>query len=234
MTTAPARRFYKSVAANADNGVSLDARNLRTPGGVIFKAPTRALADAVAAEWDAQGEHIAPSSMPLTQLAFAAIDHTPKRREELADYIAKFGETDLVCHRAEAPVEVVARQANAWDSVRDWCAATIGADLPVVTGILAAGVSPGEIAKLRAAAAQLDDFRLTALAQAAGLAGSAAIGFAVVAGALTPEAAFEAAFLEDLWSQEKWGRDDAAQARLDKQRAEFENIAKFITKLGAE
>lgn len=231
MTTL-ARRFYKTAAANPDHSVALDERTLRTPGGAIFIAPTIALAEAVAAEWAAQGEQITPSTMPLTQLAFAAIDHTPVRREELADYVAKFAETDLVCHRAEAPDALATRQAQHWDSLRDWFAAFVGADLPVVVGVLAADVPESERAKVRAATSALDDFRLTALAQAAGLAGSAVLGFAVAHGRITPEAAFEAAALDDLWSQEKWGADAEAQARLDRQRTEFANLARFVAALG--
>lgn len=230
-STEPIRRFYKEASVHeseAGFAVQLDQRSLRTPGNARFAAQSRALAEAIAAEWNAQREHILPSSMPLTQLAFAAIDHTPNRRDALVDYVGKFAETDLLCHRAETPVELIARQAESWDSLRDWFIATLGAELPVVTGIVAAEVPAGEIAKVRAAAAALDDFRLTALAQAAGLAGSAIIAFALVHGAATPEAAFEAAALDDLWSQEKWGRDDEAQARLDRQRREFENIARFV------
>jgi chaperone required for assembly of F1-ATPase len=227
-----ARRFYETATAKPDHGVALDRRTLRTPGGAAFVAPTAALAEAVAAEWAAQGDHITPSTMPLTQLAFAAIDHTPKRREELIDYVVKFAETDLVCHRADAPADLAALQAERWDRMRDWFAAFVGADLPVVIGVLAADVPEGERAKARAAAAALDDFRLTALAQAAGLAGSAVLGFAVAHGRITPEAAFEAAAVDDLWSQEKWGADAEAQARLDRQRAEFAHLAQFVAALG--
>jgi len=102
-----------------------------------------------------------------------------------------------------------------------------------VTGILAADVSAAELAKLRAAAATLDDFRLTALAQTAGASGSAIIAFALLHGALDAAAAFEAAALDDLWSQEKWGEDGEARARLDRLRAEFDNIARFAALIGS-
>ncbi len=229
-----ARRFYKQATATPDRGVALDERRLRTPGGNVFAAPTAALARAVADEWAAQGDAIMPASMPLTQLAFAALDHTPRRRDELVAYVEKYAETDLVCHRADSPAELVARQAGAWDGLRDWCAAFIGADLPVVTGVLAADVPSVERAKVRAAAEALDDFRLTALGQATGLAGSAVIGFALVHARLTAETAFAAAALDELWSLERWGEDAEARARLDTQRAEFENIARFIAALGNE
>lgn len=229
-----ARRFYKAARAverDGAFGVALDERTLRTPGGAVFAAPTRALGEAVAAEWGGQGEHIVPSSMPLTQLAFAALDHTPRRRAELADYVAKFGETDLVSHRANAPAGLAARQEALWSPLLDWSIAVLGAELPVVTGVVATDVRPSELAKLRARAVGLDDFRLTALTQAAGLAGSAVIAFALVFGALTPKAAYDAAFLDDLWSFEHWGEDAEARVRLDRQRAEFENIARFIATL---
>lgn len=233
VTTYP-RKFYKHASVfDADGGfaLKLDERRLKTPKGAAFTAPTRALADAMVEEWNAQGEHIIPTRMPLTQFAFAAIDATAPKREEVADYIAKFGETDLCCHRAAAPADLVAHQDKHWSSLRDWLHAFVGADLPVVTGILPADVPEGELAKLRAAALALDDFRLTALAQAAGLGGSAIVGFALLHGKVTPKAAFEAAALDDLWSQEKWGADAEAQARLERQGREFEALARFIATL---
>lgn len=234
VTTYP-RKFYKHASAfEADGGfaLKLDERRLKTPKGEVFVAPTRALADAMVDEWNAQSEHIIPTRMPLTQFAFAAIDATATKREDTADYIAKFGETDLCCHRAASPADLVAHQDKHWSSLRDWLHAFIGADLPVVTGILPADVPQGELAKLRAAALALDDFRLTALAQAAGLGGSAIIGFAVLHEKVTPTAAFEAAALDDLWSQQKWGADAEAQARLERQRGEFDALARFIATLG--
>lgn len=227
------RRFYKAATVAEDGaGVMLDTRRLRTPKGAVFNAPTRALAEAIAAEWDAQSEHIIPASMPLTQLAFAAIDHTPQRRNELIAYIAKFGETDLVCHRAEGPAPLVARQAEMWDGLVAWAAGDLGIVLPVVTGVVAAPIDRESHGAIAREAATLDDFRLTALAQAAGLAGSAVIALAMLEGFIGPLTAFEAAALDDLWSQETWGKDAEAQLRLDRQRAEFENIARFIGALG--
>ena len=226
-----ARRFYTSATATPERGVSLDQRTLRTPGGAVFLAPTRALAEAVAAEWGAQGAHIVPASMPLTQLSFAAIDWTAKTREKLIDYVAAYAQTDLCCHRAESPGDLVARQSAHWEPLVAWAAQTHGVVLPVVTGIIAAEIDPEPRARLNAYAASLDDFRLTGLAQAAGLSGSALIALALLARRLDGESAFQAAALDNLWSLERWGEDEEARAKLDRQRAEFENIASFIAAL---
>ncbi len=230
--TEAARRFWKQARIADDGaGVMLDERRLRTPRGAVFAAPTQTLAEAIAAEWSAQGEYISPSSMPLSQFAFAAIDHTPHRREELADYVAKFGETDLVCHRADSPPALVTRQTMLWNPLVAWSAHDLGVVLPVVTGVLPAPHDPEALETLRAHAAAADDFQLTALAQAAGAAGSAIVALAMLHGRLNGETAFAAAALDDLYSLETWGEDAEARARLDRLRAEFENVTRFIAAL---
>lgn len=229
-----ARRFYKSAkAVERDDAfvVTLDERTLKTPKGAPFHAPTRALAEVVATEWDAQTEKIIPSTMPITQLAFAAIDITPKRRDELPRTIAQYAETDLVAHRAEAPAALIARQTALWDPIVEWGATRFGFRLAVVSGIIATPAPHEQRAAIETAAAALDDFRLTALTQAVTLAGSALIGFALLEGELSAETAFAAAALDDLWSLENWGEDAEARTRLDRQRAEFENIERFIALL---
>lgn len=233
MSTETPRRFYKSASVSEDGrGVMLDSRALKTPSGAAFATPTRALAEAIAAEWDAQGEHIAPSTMPLTQLAFAAVDHGAARREELITHVLKYAETDLVCYRADSPEGLVARQSARWQAVHDWARATLGVNLPVVMGILAADVPRGELATLRAALEPLDDFALAGLAHATGIGGSALLAFAIARGAVDAETAFNAAALDDLWSLEQWGEDAEARTRLDRQRDAFDALARYFAALG--
>lgn len=237
MTDAPPlpRRFYKTtsvVERDGGFGVALDERSLRTPGGLVFVAPTRTLAQLCADEWAGQSEHIVPATMPASQLAFATLDWTAKSRAQLYEYVAGFGQTDLCCHRAETPADLAARQAQAWDPIVAWGADELGVALPVVNGIIAAEVDPQTLTALKAHAAALDDFRLTALSQATGLAGSVLIGFALVRGMLSPERAFAAAALDNLWSLEKWGEDEEARARLERQRAEFTSIGRYLEALG--
>lgn len=232
MSNAP-RRFYQSASAvEAEGGfaVALDERRLKTPGGRAFVAPTRALAAAIAGEWDAQGEHIAPASMQLTQFAFAAIDWTSQSRAQRIEYVASFALTDLCCHRAHAPAELVARQAQSWDPLVAWGAAELGAPLEVVVGVIAA---PNEtaITAIKAHAAALDDFRLTALTQAAGLSGSALVAFGLLRGQIDSTQAFEAGVLDDLWSLEKWGEDEEARARVERVRGEVMALGRFIKAL---
>lgn len=232
----PARRFYTTAKAAERDGafvVALDQRTLKTPKGALLQTPTRALAEAVALEWDAQVERIAPSSMPLTQLSFAALDWTAPARLERALYVASFGETDLCCHRASAPAELVARQSQEWDRLVAWGREALGVDLPVVEGVVAAAIAPDELRKLKAHAEALDDFALTGLSQAAGLSGSALIAFALVRGRLSGMEAYAAATLDEEFSLQRWGEDAQARARLQGLAAEFDALDRFVTALNA-
>jgi chaperone required for assembly of F1-ATPase len=232
----PAGRFYKDARAMPVDGgfsVALDARALKTPLGAAFVVPTLALAKACAAEWRAQGEHILPATLRITQLAFAAIDWTARDPASRAAYVASYAETDLCCHRADSPEALVTRQSTLWDPLVAWGAEALDVRLQVVTGIVAAPSAPEAIAALRARAAAFDNFHLTALSQVTGLSGSALIGFALLMGRLDSKAAFEAAVLDDLWSLERWGEDAAARARLDRIKAEFDVLGAFIAALSA-
>ncbi|MGE3142828.1 MAG: ATP12 family protein [Hyphomonadaceae bacterium] len=228
------KRAYANAAAQPVSGgyaVLLDARTLATPAQKPFVAPTAALAEAVAAEWNAQGERIAPATMPLTRLCFAAIARSGAR-DDLIAHVARYAETDLVSHRAEGPAALAARQAAAWDPLIAWMKAAMDVALPVTASITAGALAAPCRARVLAAAGALDDFKLTALAQGAGLSGSAAIGFALLAGRIGAEEAFAAAELDALFSLETWGEDEEARFRLERIRQEFAELAQFLALLG--
>ena len=234
MSAAPARRFYKAASVSpADGGfaILLDERRLKTRSGVVVTAPTRALAEACAAEWNAQAEQILFSTMPITRLTFEAIDLGDESRDDYVGFIAGYGETDLCCHRAAGPAELVERENAVRQPLVDW-AAGVGVPLPVTTGVQAAPPNEAALVALRRRAAELDDFQLVALAQATKLAGSVLIGLALLHGRLDADQAFEAAALDDLWSLEQWGEDAEAHARLDRLHDDFAAIARFVAALG--
>lgn len=234
METAAPKRFYKEAAIFEDAagfGVALDGRAVKTPGGADFRVPTRTLAKLIAGEWGAQGERIQPAAMPLTQFGFAAIDHTPGRRDELVAHVAKYGETDLCCHRADSPAALAARQSAAWDPLLVWASEAVGLNLPVVVGVIAAEIDPAALETLKRVARSQDDFRLTILAHATGLAGSAIIGLAVAYARIDGAQAYDAAVVDEHWSIERWGEDAEALARLERMRVEFSTLARFAAAL---
>ncbi|WP_084398657.1 ATP12 family chaperone protein [Henriciella aquimarina] len=233
-TQALPRRFYKTASAiEGQDGwaVALDGRVLNTPAKVTLSLPSEALARAVAAEWDAQGERIDPSTMPLTHLAYIAIDRTPDTREELAAELAKYTETDLVCHLADAPSELRARQEAAWRPLRDWAGKSLDIVLIPVEGIIAARQPTTSLEAARAHALSLDDFRLTGLAWACSLFGSAVLALAVERGETPAEDAFEISRIDEAWQIEQWGEDAEAQAAVEARRRDAHALGKLFSAL---
>ena len=144
------KRFYKSVAVTDQLGIALDGRNVKTPLKAPLVLPTRALAEAVAAEWDAQIDVINPHAMPLTKLANTAIDRAIAEKSKIAAEILEFAGSDMVCYRAESPAGLVLRQTTHWDPIIAWAKADLKVDFATVSTITHKRQSPAALQALEA------------------------------------------------------------------------------------
>jgi len=211
------KRFYeKAAAAQVDGGyaVQLDGRNVKTPNGTTLVMPTLALCEAVAAEWDAQGDEIDPKSMDLMPLAGTALDRVPDVREGLIEGLKKYGETDLLCHLADDTQEaLVKRQREAWQPVLDWAADELGARLVPTQGIIAVDQDPKALETLKSVLESFDNWTLTAMGELVAITGSLILGLALVKGHLSVEEALHIARVDEDHQIEQWGDDFEAIAR---------------------
>jgi chaperone required for assembly of F1-ATPase len=214
MSNWAAKRFWKAATvteAEGGFGVALDGRAVKTPAKAPLIVPSRALAEAIAAEWDAQVAKIDPTTMPVTRGANAAIDKVRTQHAEVAALIAEYGGTDLLCYRAEAPEALIARQAAAWDPLLDWAEAALGARLIVTQGVVPVEQPCAAMAALTARVAALDEFELAALHDLVGITGSLVLGLAVALGRLDAATAWDLARIDENWQIEHWGADDEAE-----------------------
>jgi chaperone required for assembly of F1-ATPase len=204
------KRFYReaeAVSGERGHGIMLDAKPLRTPAKGDLIVPTRALAEAIAAEWRAQNDEIAVQALPLTRLAGAAIDLAPRQRDAIVAETANYAGTDLICYRAGHPPELVKRQQMVWQPLLDWLTEYFEAPLHVTMGIAPLSQPPASLAALKKAVAAHDDMHLIALRLATAASGSLAIALALLARRLDAEAAFAAAELDETFQIENWGED---------------------------
>lgn len=232
------RRFYRGAAAMAAEGgfaVGLDGRPMRTPAGATFVVPTRALAAAIAGEWEAVPEkgEIRPLAMPLTRLAATVLDRVAPRRAAVIDDIVAYARTDLLCYRATEPVELVARQGHAWDPMLDWACGQVGGALVVTAGVIPVDQPAEVIEAYRAAVAAQDDMRLSALFHLTAATGSLVLGLAAVSGRLDPLEALDLAELDTRWQIEHWGEDSEAAIQRANLRRDVEAVATFLRLLEA-
>jgi chaperone required for assembly of F1-ATPase len=241
MRPVPRRRFYTTAAtapagpaAAATEGfaVQLDDKPARTPAGRLLAAPNAALAQAIAAEWGAQGETIDPATMPLTRLANAIIDGVGDRSAAVAAEVEKYLASDLVCYRAGSPTGLVERQARHWDPVLVWARDTLGAHFVLAEGVVHVVQPPAALAAARAAI-PADPWRLGAVDAVTTLTGSALIALALALGRLTADAAWQAAHVDEDWNMEQWGSDELALERRTFRFAELQAAATVLQALSA-
>lgn len=225
------RRFYKQVSVMPDGGIALDGRPVRTPARAPLVAPTSALADAIAAEWVAQGEQLDPRTMRFTGLSNAAIDRVAPDPESFARGLSVYGESDLLCYRAENPEPLIRRQAEAWDPLLDWAAARYDVAFTVTAGIVHRAQPPATLERLAAATAARDAFALAGLSPLVTISGSLVAALAVAEGAMAPDAVWSATIVDELWQAEFWGEDTLATQAMAARRDEFIAAAEYLTLL---
>jgi len=225
------KRFYKTVSIGEDRSILLDGRSVKTPARRPLAVPTQTLAEAIAEEWRAQGEEIDPRAMPLTGLANAAIDRVAPDPQAFAATLTPYAETDLLCYRAEEPEELVARQAETWDPLLDWARGRYDIAFEVATGIIHRRQHEATIARLAAALAARDPFRLAALSPLVTIGGSLVTALALAEGRIEAGRAFEATHLDELWQVEQWGEDTLAADARAARRRDFEAAARFLALL---
>lgn len=218
------KRFWEEAVAvprlEGGFGVLLDGRPLRLPGGAVLAAPHQVLAEAIAAEWQtaggAKGGEMSMEEVPLTRLLGTAQDRVAADPAAMIEGLLKYGETDLLCYRAEDH-RLAARQASAWQPLLEWAALALDAPLLVTSGLMPVAQPPTSLSALRRVLAGLDIYTLVGLGVAVPALGSLILGLALEAGRLDAAEAHRLAAVDEDFQAEFWGADaDAAAARADR------------------
>lgn len=226
-----ARRFWKeaSVAEGAAGfEVRLDGRPVRTPLKTLLALPTRAMAEAVAAEWQAQEGVIDPGAMPMTRSANAALDKVTPQQAEVATMLAGYAETDLLCHRAGHPDGLIDLQNKGWNPVLDWAAGRYGAPLAVVQGVLPADHPATSLAAYHAVVSGFRPFSMTAFHDLVTLSGSLILALWVADGRGAADAAWALSRIDEDWQISQWGADEEATEAAEIKHAAFVHAARFL------
>lgn len=228
------KRFYTSagIAEGPDGfAITLDGKQVRTPGKNALAAPVRALAEAIAAEWDAQKDDIDPMTMPLTRIANSVIDGVARDVQAVADDAAKYFETDLLFYRAGFPEGLTARQAEHWDPVLRWAADDLGAHFILTEGVMHVRQPEKAVAAVRSKL-PTDPWSVGALHVVTTLTGSALLALALKQGALDRAQVWAAAHVDEDWNREKWGADEEVEARRAARLLDFEAAATVLKAVG--
>lgn len=236
------KRFYKQVSVAPGAGVFevlLDGRPVNTPAKRRLAAPSVRLAEALADEWSAQGETINPAAMPLNRLANTAIDGIAGKMSEVETALVQYAASDLICYRTDAPDTLVRAQAEAWDPIVAFARESLGARLTLAEGVMFVAQTDSALAALAAAVRDRvggdagAPFRLAALYDMTTLTGSLALALALADGALSLDAAWAAAHVDEDCQMRVWGADAEALARRARRFSEMRAAARMAQLAGA-
>jgi chaperone required for assembly of F1-ATPase len=219
------KRFYKEAGVEERNGryfLILDGRTARTPNRQELAVSSRGLAEALAAEWAAQGAEINPATMPVTRIVNSAIDGVAPRRAEVVDDLVRYAGSDLTYYRAGEPERLARAQDEAWNPILDWARDTHGARFSLAEGVMHVAQPDEAVAAIRHAVEEIaSPFALAALHVMTTLTGSILIALAHASRAIDADEAWAAAHVDEHHQESLWGEDHEAMERRRKREADF-------------
>lgn len=230
------KRWYKTAGMTPAEGgfaIALDGKPLNTPARTAVVAPTPSLADAIAAEWAAQGEEIKLFDMRLTKMAATALDQIRPDPTHAIAQIAEYATTDLLCHRADAPDDLRQRQEAVWQPVLDWAVLRYDAPLKVVTGVMPGRQTKAALTAIRLAVAEYDAMHLAGLLVATTGMSSVLLALALAERRIDIDQAWAAAELDEAYQREQWGLDPLAVKRRAELESDLRAAARFLDLLRA-
>jgi len=228
-------RFFENVTVEASGDgycVLLDAQPIKTPAKASLDIPTKALAEAIAEEWESQTQKIDPASMPLMQAAATAIDRISTQRQKVIDDIVAYGGTDLVCYRVTYPKSLVVKQSAAWDPVLRWIETRHNVELKITNDISHVGQNSDALQRIAKIVSEQEDMTLAPLYNITALCGSLVIALAVLDGHMSAEEAFEASEIDETHTMEEWGEDAEALERRKNNKNSLIASVRFLELCG--
>lgn len=221
------KRFYEQATVAEREGAHqllLDGRSARTPGKNPLAVKNEAFANGLATEWSSQKDHINPATMPFTRLANSAIDGVTTALDPVAEEIAGFAKTDLLFYRAAQPEGLVALQRQHWDPLLDYFETQHHARFILAEGLIYVEQPTDGVSRVSEliSAYKKDALCLAGLQVMTSIAGSVLVALATAKGALSLDAAWQAAHVDEDWNISGWGTDEEAQARRAYRKSEFD------------
>lgn len=235
MSSAAAKRFWTTTGiemvsqdGNTGFSITLDGRQVKTPQGQLFTVASQPLVDVICGEWDAQVETINPDTMPIYKFAVTAIDRVTPQRDAVVDELASYGGSDLLCYREDRDHRLADHQHTIWQPYLDWAEHTYGTKLDVFGGIMPGAQSQQTQTALRGIVDGFSDFHLSGLHSLVTVSGSLILGLAAASNQSSLDQIMDAAFLDDLWQEDKWGYDEDAAKRMKNHRQHMCDAHRYL------
>ena len=238
------KRFYSQVSIEPSTKtgsdhfiILLDDQPLRTPDGTLLTLPQKSIAEKIAQEWryagkEMAGEEIQPTEFPFFSTAVTITDRICPHRQILGDALLRYVDTDMICYRADnTQPDLQNHQARHWDEWLAWASTQFGTSPQITTGLMPITQPAPYKAKIAASIASLSDWHFFCLYSSTRLVSSFILGYGFTLGVLGRAQIYALGFLDELYQNQKWGRDPETIARHAQHQIEIKHLASCLTLL---
>lgn len=163
----------------------------------------------------------------MTHYLDEAVKDVKLHREEIINRLVQFSETDLLLFWG-TDKELISRQEEVWSPIIRWANEAIQAEFKHTKTLDVPEEAKTSAYRLKVFLDSLSDKELAAFYSAALNMKSVLLAMAMIKGRINAEEAFQAAFLDELWQNEKWGSDEEAVKRRTVIRNELSDIEAFL------
>jgi chaperone required for assembly of F1-ATPase len=217
-----------------DGGFAIAAQDkiVQTPGKHPLAVPTRALAEAIGEEWKAHQKFM-PHKMPLTGIAYTAIDRIAGQQAAIVEALLVYVDTDTLSYRATSSEKLAQTQDSQWGAILKWATEALGATWDVTSGVMPIEQPQTLHWAVGKYLRALDAMRLSAGCVLASGCSSLALALAVLEKYIDGAEAFRLSRLEEEAQAEQWGRDAEADQRAERLKDDIIAATRFLRLLDA-
>jgi len=191
-----------------------------TPAKNPFSLPTKALAEAVALEWQSSKKYT-QAAMPLTALAYTAIDKIASSKDNIVEVLMVYVDSDTLTYRATGSEDLAKQQEEKWGAVLKWVGSRFDVAWATTSGVMPVEQSPLLHKAIERYLQSLNEWELSAFCVLSSGFSSLVLAIAVFENHLKADEAFALSRLEEEAQAQQWGRDAEAEARVRKMQEEI-------------
>ncbi len=200
---------------------------IQTPAKNTFSLPSKGLESAIAKEWGC-GKKYSVTNMPLTSLAYTAIDRIAGKKNEIVEVLMVYVDSDTLTYRATGSEKLAKEQDDKWGAVLKWAGKRFDVVWQTTSGVMPVEQSPALHKAVERYLHSLNEWQLAAFCVLSSGFSSLVLAIAVCEKHLGAREAFALSRLEEEAQAEQWGRDEEAEERAHKMQEEIVSAELFM------
>ena len=208
--------------------ILLDNNILKTPLKNELIIPNAKIAEEIYKEWNQETNFLNTDNMVFYGIISTSIDKIFDNRKQYVDDVLDFVNTDLICYRADKPIDLVQWQSKNWDPIISKVEKYINYKINIFKGIMPVRQDKQIHLKITTFLTEFSDLEIAVLHRITNITGSIFLTLCILKNDKIKKNAFELSYLDELWQAEKWGYEEEASKNRENINNELNRIIYFL------